>query len=69
LKNKLRFVPNNYYTTWASSFAIAFAIGFAVQSKIDVNIKIGVISAALLIIGIGVIMDLKMKRQERSFSF
>ncbi|MFT4757392.1 MAG: transcriptional regulator with XRE-family HTH domain, partial [Vicingaceae bacterium] len=56
LKNKLRFVPNNYYTTWASSFAIAFAIGFAVQSKIDVNIKIGVISAALLIIGIGVIM-------------
>jgi transcriptional regulator with XRE-family HTH domain len=69
LKNKLRFVPNNYYTTWASSFAISFAIGFAVQSKIDMNIKIGVISVALLIIGIGIIMDLKMKRQERSFSF
>jgi transcriptional regulator with XRE-family HTH domain len=69
LKNKLRFVPNNYYTTWASSFAVSFAIGFAVQSKIDMNIKIGVISAALLIIGIGIIMDLRMKRQERSFSF
>jgi transcriptional regulator with XRE-family HTH domain len=69
LKNKLRFAPNNYYTTWASSFAISFAIGFAVQSKIDMNIKIGVISVALLIIGIGIIMDLKMKRQERSFSF
>ena len=69
LKNKLRFVPNNYYTTWASSFAISFAIGFAVQSKIDMNIKIGVISTALVIIGIGIIMDLKMKRQERSFSF
>jgi len=69
LKNKLRFVPNNYYTTWASSFAISFAIGFAVQSKIDMNIKIGVISTALVIIGIGIIMDLKIKRQERSFSF
>ena len=69
LKNKLRFVPNNYYTTWASCFAISFAIGFAVQSKIDMNIKIGVISTALVIIGIGIIMDLKIKRQERSFSF
>jgi transcriptional regulator with XRE-family HTH domain len=69
LKNKLRFVPNNYYTTWASSFAVSFAIGFAVQSKIEMNIKIVVISAALLIIGIGIIMDLRMKRQERSFSF
>jgi transcriptional regulator with XRE-family HTH domain len=69
LKNKLRFVPNNYYTTWASSFAISFAIGFAVQSKIDMNIKIGVISVAILIIGIGVIMDLRMKKQERTFSF
>ena len=69
LKNKLRFVPNNYYTTWASSFAISFAIGFAVQSKIDMNIKIGVISVALLIIGIGIIMDLRMKSQKRSFSF
>lgn len=69
LKNKLRFVPNNYYTTWASSFAISFAIGFAVQSKIDMNIKIGVISVALLVIGIGIIMDLRMKRQKRSFSF
>ena len=69
LKNKLRFVPNNYYTTWASSFAISFAIGFAVQSKIDMNIQIGVISVALLVIGIGIIMDLRMKRQKRSFSF
>jgi transcriptional regulator with XRE-family HTH domain len=69
LKNKLRFVPNNYYTTWASSFAISFAIGFAVQSKIDINIKIGVFSVALVIIGIAIIIDLRMKRQERSFSF
>ena len=69
LKNKLRFVPDNYYTTWASSFAVSFAIGIAVQSKIDMNIEIGLISTALLIIGIGIIMDLRIKRQERSFSF
>jgi len=69
LKNKLRFVPNNYYTTWATSFALSFAIGFALQSKIDINIKIGVISAAVLIIGIGIIMDLRIKKQDRAFSF
>ncbi len=69
LKNKLRFVPNNYYTTWAVSFGLSFAVGFSVQSNIDNNIKIGVISAALLLIGIGIILDLRMKRQERSFYF
>jgi hypothetical protein len=69
LKNKLHFVPNNYYTTWAASFGLSFAIGFAVQSNIDNNIKIGVISVALVIIGIGIILDLRIKRQERSFSF
>jgi len=69
LKNKLRFVPNNYYTTCATSFALSFAIGFALQSKIDINIKIGVISAAVLIIGIGIIMDLRIKKQDRAFSF
>ena len=69
LKNKLRFVPNNYYTTWAVSFGLSFAVSFSVQSNIDYSIKIGVISVALLIIGIGIIMDMRMKRQERSFSF
>lgn len=69
LKTKMRFVPNNYYTTWATSFAFSFAIGFAVQSKIDLNIKIGVFSAALLLIGIGIILDLRIKNQERSLSF
>ncbi len=69
LKNKLRFVPNNYYTTWAISFASSFAIAFAIQSKIDLNIKIGVFSAALVLIGIGIIMDSRIKKQERSFSF
>lgn len=69
LKNKLRFVPNNYYTTWTLSFGLSFAIGFSIQRNIDYSIKIGVISIALLIIGIGIIMDLRIKKQERSFSF
>ncbi|SHH26888.1 helix-turn-helix domain-containing protein [Winogradskyella jejuensis] len=69
LKDKLRFVPNGYYTTWAASFALAFAVGFSVQSKIDYSIKIGVISVALLVICFGIFLDFKMKKQERSFSF
>ena len=69
LKNKLRLVPNNFYTIWAVSFGLSFAVGFSVQSNIDYSIKIGVISVALLIIGIGIILDLRMKKQERSFSF
>ncbi len=69
LKNKLRFVPINYYTTRSASFGIAFAIGFAVQGNLDVSIKIGVFSVVLLLIGIGITMDLRIKRQERSFVF
>ena len=69
LKNKLRFVPNNYYTTWAASFSLSFAVGFAIQSSVDNSIKIGVFSIALVIIGIGIIMDLRMKRQQRTLSF
>ena len=69
LKNKLRFVPNNYYTTWAVCFAPSFAVAFSVQSKIDYSIKIGVISVALLVIGIGIFIDMRMKKQKRTFSF
>lgn len=69
LKSKLRLVPNNYYTIWTASFAVSFAIGFAVQSNIDYSLKIGIISVALFITAIGIVMDIKMKRQGRSFSF
>jgi transcriptional regulator with XRE-family HTH domain len=69
LKNKLRFVPTNYYTTWTASFALSFAVSFTVQRNIDYSIKVGVILVALLIIGIGIFMDIKMKKQERSLSF
>jgi transcriptional regulator with XRE-family HTH domain len=69
LKNKVRLVPNNYYTTLAVSFGLQFAVSFVIQSNIDYSIKIGVISGAFVVIGIGVLMDLRMKKQERSFSF
>jgi transcriptional regulator with XRE-family HTH domain len=69
LKNKVRLVPNNYYTTLAVSFGLPFAVSFVIQSNIDYSIKIGVISGAFVVIGIGVLMDLRMKKQERSFSF
>ena len=69
LKNKLRFVPNNYYTTLAIYFAVPFSITFTIQPKIDLNIRIAVISLALLLIGIAIFIDLRIKKQERSFSF
>ncbi|MCX2745628.1 helix-turn-helix transcriptional regulator [Mangrovivirga sp. M17] len=69
LKNKLGFVPKNYYTTRTASFGIAFAIGIAFQNNLDVITKIGMLSAALLLIAIGIIIDRKIKKQERSFSF
>ena len=69
LKTKMRFVPNNYYTTLGTSFTISFAIAFGIQNGISMTIKIVVISVALLLIGIGIAMDLRIKRQERSLSF
>ncbi|OUR93907.1 hypothetical protein A9Q87_04140 [Flavobacteriales bacterium 34_180_T64] len=69
LKTKLRFVPNNYYISFAIIFAVPFSITFTIQPKIDLNIRIAVISVVLLLIGIAIIMDLRMKRQGRSFSF
>ena len=69
LKNKLRFVPKNYYTTWAASFGLSFAVAFAVQKNIDYSIKIGVISVALLIIGIGIILDMRMILNQVAFLF
>lgn len=69
LKNKLRFVPKNYYMTWTASFGLSFAVAFGVQKNIDYSIKTGVILVAFLIIGIGIILDMRMKRQKRTFSF
>jgi len=69
LKNKLHFVPNYYYTTWTASLGVAFTIGFTLQENIDYSIKIGVISATLVFIAVAIIMDLRIKKQDRSFNF
>lgn len=69
LKNKLRFVPNNYYTTRIASFGLSFAFGFAIQKNINYSIKTVVILVAILLIGIGIILDKKIKKEQRSFSF
>lgn len=69
LKGKLRFVPNNYYTTIGISFSVPFSIGFGIQDGISITNKILVISAILSLIVIGIILDLRIKRQNRSFNF
>lgn len=69
LKKKLRFVPLHYYTHLAVSFAVSFTVGFCVQKNIGINLKIGVVSAGLILIGIGIGLDARIKKQERSFSF
>ena len=69
LKKKLKFVPTNYYTTFAVSFAVSFAIGFGIQNGISITTKLIVVSAALVLIGIGVFVDSNIKRQERAFGF
>ena len=68
LKNKLGLVPINQYSIWTASFGIAFAAGFAFQNGISSTIKLGVFSGILLIVG-GILMDLRIKRQDRSFKF
>ena len=69
LKRKLGFVPQNQYTIWTASFATAFAIGFAVQNDVDTTLKFGVLSMALLAVGIGAIQDHRIKKQNRSLRF
>ncbi|MEL7001775.1 MAG: helix-turn-helix transcriptional regulator [Bacteroidota bacterium] len=69
LKNNIGFVPVNFYTTWIASFVISFTVAFIVQKNIDYSIKIGVTSIALILIGIGMVMDLRIRRQNRSFNF
>jgi transcriptional regulator with XRE-family HTH domain len=69
LSKKLRFVPNNYYLHLAMIFAVPFALAFTLQSNIDFGIRIGVISVAILMIGIAWVIDSRIKRQNRSLRF
>ncbi|MCC1484143.1 helix-turn-helix domain-containing protein [Winogradskyella immobilis] len=67
LKNKLRFLPSNYYRFWAINFGVSFAVAFSVNGNIDNRLRIGVISAAV-VFAIAIIMDLRAKKQNRSLS-
>ena len=50
-------------------FGGSFGVGFLVQgAKVSNNVKIAVILAVLLTIGIGFIIDVRIKKQERSFN-
>jgi transcriptional regulator with XRE-family HTH domain len=69
LKVKVRFVPNNYYTTWIASFVISFTAAFLVQKNIAIPIKIGVVISASLFICVGMYIDLRIKRAGRAFNF
>jgi len=69
LKNKLHFVPENYYTTLGVSFAIPFAIGFGITSGTSLSTKIIVASAAITFMAVGIIMDMRIKKQKRAFRF
>lgn len=69
LKNKLGFIPSNFYTTWITSFVVSFTIGFSIQEKIDMNIKIGVILTALVLVGVGIYIDLIIRKKGRSLNF
>ena len=51
------------------SFSLSFAIAFAIQSNIDAYLKLSVASVALFIVGVGIFIDMRMRRQERTFSF
>ncbi len=69
LKNKLHFVPRNHYTFLTSIFFLPFSIGFGVTNGVSISQKIIVISIALSFIGIGALIDLRIKAQKRSFNF
>ncbi len=69
LRKNMRFVPRNYYTTWACSFAIAFVIAFAFQENISFSLIFVVAIAAISLIAVGIILDFRINQQERSFSF
>ena len=70
LKSKLSFVPNNYYAIHFFYFAFPFAIGFAVAANnIDIIIKIGVAFASIILIAIGAILDLRIKKRGQSLGF
>ena len=69
LSQKMRFVPRNYFLFLAVIFAGPFVIGFTIQPKVDFNIKLGVITAVVLVMFLGNLLDRKIKRENRDLRF
>jgi len=69
LRTKLRFVPNNYYTNIGASFAIPFALGFILPYGISLTNIIVIIIPVLFLIVVGLLLDVRIKKQERSLNF
>lgn len=69
LKTKLQFLPDNYYKMIGFSFAVPFLIAFLSNGKIELNIKIAVTSAAILLMIISLVLDSRIKKQGRSLKF
>ncbi|MBO3697599.1 helix-turn-helix domain-containing protein [Roseivirga sp. E12] len=66
LKTKLRYVPHRFYTAITLMFAIPFASGFIVNDHFDLNTRIGIAALAITLIGLGTLLDLRMKKNGRS---
>jgi len=69
LKTNLRFVPTNQYKSYSLYLVIPFVAAFLSNSKIDFNIKIGVILGGVLLFIVGVFIDARIKKEGRSLSF
>jgi transcriptional regulator with XRE-family HTH domain len=69
LKKKLKFIPKYYYTSIGVNLAVPFAIAFCIQGKIPLTTKGIVIAVGITLIIVGLFMDARIKKQERSFSF
>ena len=67
LRRKLHLVPENQYKRLTASFGLSFAVGVTIQRDLDFDIKIGLISVGLLIFFIGILMDMRISRQRRSY--
>lgn len=69
LRRKLKFVPNNHYTRLSLSFTLPFIIGYVITSGTSVTNKLIVCGSVSLLVGIGIFIDLRMKKQERALRF
>jgi len=64
LKTKFKFVPNTFYTSVGIAFAVPFAVSFSVTNSIVIGGILG-----LIFLGIGLLLDVRIKKQGRNLNF